>query len=63
MGFELVYNPVSKRFIRKGGNLHVRLVRDGIIDTDGQPIKKEEPIEINLDKPPIHQAKYKITKN
>ena len=63
MGFSLVYNPISKRFIRQGSPTHMRLVRDNIIDAEGQPIKKEEPIEINLDKPPIHTAKYKITKS
>lgn len=62
MGFEMVLNPLTKRFIRKGGGLHSKLVRDGVIDEEGKPIKTDEPIEVSIEKV-VHQPKFKIIKN
>ncbi len=63
MGFELILNPLTKKFIRKAGPTHAKLVRNGLLDEDGKPPKVEDPktIEVTADK--IHLPKFKIIKN
>ncbi len=40
MPFEIVLNPISGRYIRKGSVLHMSLIKRGLMNSDG-PIEPE----------------------